>query len=197
MLHNILNSYSNISPHNGRVSHLKMFNIPTCNWSHQEPSLAYESWLPWKRLLSSSMPVLQSSCLLSMCFLRTRSLYPISRLQKSSAEWMTACVCICLHILVWFPSLWDQATMTVQIACCHNVVDVHFVYCGFSVYWDSLPSSVVCHFGFLMYIGPSLVSHFVEIQPSLLQCTSHSVTVAWVSTSICPTWKGTDVLQQW
>ena len=54
------------------------------------------SQLPWKHLLSSSMPASQSSCLLSMCFLRTRSLYPISRLQKPRAE--QHCVCVCLHI---------------------------------------------------------------------------------------------------
>ena len=50
--------------------------------------------------------------------------------------------------------------MAVQVADCHNIVDVHFLYGGFTVCQDSLPSSVVCHFGFLM----SLVSHFVEIQ---------------------------------
>lgn len=168
-----------------------MFNIPTCNWSHQEPSLAYVvsylgSTFSLQACQHHNLPVYFPCAFweLGLC-----TPFPACRSPELNS---IVFAYVCIYIVISF----TVGSGNNGSAGCR--LSQH-CWCAFPLWWlYSLPGffafSVVCHFGFLM----SLVSHFVEIQQFLLRCTSHSVTVAQVSTStICPTLKGTEVLQQW
>lgn len=131
-------------------------HIPTGNWSHQAPTCLC-SLLHWKCSLSSGIPAAHSPCLLSMCILRTRSLYLISRLQNSRAERMTALCCLFTFANTNVISLTVGSGNNGSGGCRWSQhCDVHFVHGSFSAYRDSLPSVIVCNFCFVICIGFSL-----------------------------------------